>query len=66
MSILPDISDKFADPELLPCPFCGGYATRSVVNDILKVGCDRCLIYFANHVRFGCQSDAVWNERAKS
>ncbi len=48
---------------LLPCPFCGGEASRRVSNDILQVGCDSCLITFANHVRFGCRADTEWNMR---
>ena len=52
-----------AEFALLDCPFCGGKPTRSVNNDILTVGCDSCLISFANHVRFGCRADAEWNER---
>jgi len=51
---------------LLPCPFCGGEAYREVKHDILKVGCNNCLINFCNHVRFGCRADSEWNTRIKN
>lgn len=56
-----DIVD--AKLKLLPCPFCGGEATRRISNNVLRVGCEKCLIDFANHVRFGCTSDTEWNTR---
>ncbi len=48
---------------LLPCPFCGGEAYREVKGDVLYVGCNNCVINFANHVRHGCLADYNWNTR---
>jgi len=53
------------NPDLLDCPFCGGRPERGVNNNIVSVKCPRCVsVGFHNHVRFGCQADAKWNERA--
>ena len=66
----PDVSEtpngeQVASDALLDCPFCGGRPERFVKNDILFVKCPRCVsVGFHNHVRFGCQADAEWNERA--
>jgi hypothetical protein len=48
----------------LPCPFCGSQPVRRVFSDILAVECPQCVsIGFHNHIRFGCQADAEWNQR---
>jgi hypothetical protein len=49
--------------ELKDCPFCGGNASRQVVNSILTVACDDCLVSYANHIRLGCLADEQWNTR---
>jgi hypothetical protein len=55
--------DNVESDNLLPCPFCGSKARRKIINEILQVGCEQCLIMFANHVRLGCLADAKWNTR---
>jgi hypothetical protein len=54
-----------AEDKLLPCP-CGGTASRTVSHEVLKIECDKCGRYFANHVRFGCLADSEWNTWASS
>ncbi len=61
----PSADDSQPLNDLLPCPFCGGEAYRRVSNKILTVGCNDCLVSFANHVRFGCRADGEWNTRAR-
>ena len=61
----PDQLNIDTNSSLLPCPFCGGKAYREVKHDILQVGCNNCLITFANHIRFGCRADTEWNTRTK-
>jgi hypothetical protein len=66
MTNLKDGEPCDSEDKLLPCPFCGGAASRTVSYQILRVGCENCLLYFSNHVRFGCTSDGDWNTRASS
>jgi hypothetical protein len=52
------------ESKLKPCPFCGSEPVREIERDILSVHCPRCIsIGFHNHIKWGCQADAEWNNR---
>ena len=53
--------------EIKPCPFCGTLPVREINRDVLSVSCPNCVsVGFHSHVRFGCQADAEWGQRAKA
>ena len=57
---------KAMQPELLPCPFCGGPASREARNHTYETGCDNvgCSVLASAVQLSQVAADEAWNRRA--